>query len=166
MTTSTFALDCAATQFLVEHDGQRWATQHERVQYRSGAADIIFIAEDENYTCEQDVDAQEIERSELAQKILDSLCSLSRKQRIVWSYVFDGYNQAEIARKTGVNVQAVSKIIANTRNHVEFHAKIIIQRERLSAGEKLPMRDSSSDFCPPPIPDGFVGQLSLFGGDL
>ncbi|OFC61361.1 hypothetical protein BAE30_05170 [Acidithiobacillus caldus] len=166
MTTSTFALDALATDFLVRADGPHWATQHERVQYRSGAADIIFLAEDENYTCEQDVERQEIERDELAQKILDSLF-LSRKQRRVWEYIFDGYSQAEISRKIGISAQAISKIIAETREHVKFHAQIVMRRESLAGGERLPMRDaSSSDFCPPPIPDGFVGQLVLFGGDL
>ncbi len=165
MTTSTFALDALATDFLVRADGPHWATQHNRVQYRSGSADIIFLAEDENYTCEQDAERQEIERNELAQKILDSLFTLSRRQRRVWEYIFDGYSQAEISRKLGISAQAISKIIAETREHVKFHAQIVLRRESL-AGERLPMRDaSSSDFCPPPIP-GFVGQLVLFGGDL
>lgn len=136
----------------------------ERVNnHRSGSSDIIFLADDEDYISGDDADAQEIDRSELAQKILNSIITLSKKQRRVWEYVLDGYSQAEIARKTGVSVQAISKTITSTRNYVRFHAEIVIKRESLAGNERLPMRDNS---CPPPLHDGVMGQLSLFGGEL
>jgi DNA-binding CsgD family transcriptional regulator len=153
------ALDALATRFLVERDGPRWSTQHQRVQYRSGAADSEISPDLIGLSCVENIDTQERERDDLARQILESLkFSLSPAQVEVWQYILDGYSQAEVARKLRVSEQAISQTLGKTRKRVQFHAQIVIQREAWGTGERLPMRDETKPYLP-----GKGRQMDLFG---